>query len=84
MQGNHLPTRPKFSWDLKSVPWTDGKGPQDQYAEAVSIWKLYHDSLLDETPGKIPENLQSVLLRSQLFSRARDFARTLPQFVLVY
>ena len=82
-QTSELPKRPKFSWDLKSAPWTDGKGSQEQYAEAVELWKLYHDSLADGTSGKIPKKLQGVILKSQLYGRARDFARSVEKSVLV-
>ena len=58
-------------------------GPQNQYAEAVSLWKLYHDSLPYGTSGKIPANFQGIVLKSQLFGRARDFSRTMPLSVLV-
>ena len=78
-----LPMRPKFSWDLKSAPWKDGKGSQEQYAEAVSLWKLCHDNLPQNTSGKIPEKLQGIVLKSQLYGRARDLARSVPQDVLV-
>ena len=81
MQGIGLLTRPEFSSDLRSPLWTDGKGPQDQYAETVSLWKLYHDSLSFGASEKIQENLQSVVLKQQLFDRARDLARTVPQSV---
>ena len=83
VRGADLPMRPKFSWDLKSAPWTDGKGSQEQYAEAVSLWKLYHDTLPDNTSGKIPKKLQGIVLKSQLYGRARDLARSVPQEMLV-
>ena len=82
-QISELPKRPKFSWDLKTAPWTDGKGSQEQYAEAVELWKLYHDSLAEGTAGKIPKNLQGVVLKSQLYGRARDLARSVTQGELV-
>ena len=83
VRGADLPMRLKFSWDLKSAPWTDGKGSQDQYAEAFSLWKLYHGTLPDNTSGKIPKKLQGIVLKSQLYGRARDLARSVPQELMV-
>lgn len=34
-KGAALPSHPKCLWDMKQVSWTDGKGPQDRYTEAV-------------------------------------------------
>lgn len=30
-----LPSRLKFSWDLRTAPWTDGKGCQENYFDDV-------------------------------------------------
>ena len=84
VRGADLRMRPKFPWDLKSVPWTDGKSSQDQYAEAVSLWKLYHDTLPNNTSGKIPKKFQGTVLKSQLYGRARDLARSVPQELMVF
>ena len=42
-----MPSRPKYSWDIKNVPWTDGKGNQDECAESVELWTAFHDALPD-------------------------------------
>lgn len=42
-----MPTRLKFSWDIKSVPYTIGLGSQSGYAEAVEVWSDFHDILED-------------------------------------
>ena len=78
-----LPKRPKFSWDLKSAPWTDGRGSQEQYAESVKLWSLYHNTLPSSANGKVPKNLQGVVLKSQLYGRALDLARQVPDTTLV-
>ena len=67
-----LPSRPKFSWDAKSAPWTDGKGDQEQYNESVTLWNAFHDVLPDSNSNKIPEKLRAICLKSQLFGRAKD------------
>ena len=66
------PSRPKFSWDIKSAPWTDGEGDQTEYKNQVELWKQFHDKLKDNNSHKIPENLQGIVLKSQLFGRAKD------------
>lgn len=33
-----LPSRPRFSWDVKIVRCTDGHGTQDSYADVSSDW----------------------------------------------
>ena len=72
-----LPSRPRFSWDSRQVPWTDGKGNQEQYAAAVRLWKLFHDTLPAANANKIPKSLQGVMLRSQLYGQAADLCKGL-------
>ena len=43
---NMVPTRPRFTLDSESPPWTDGKGNQERYKSAVEDWKDFHDTLL--------------------------------------
>jgi len=74
-QGNDLPSRPRFSWDSRNVPWTDGKGNQEEYANAVKLWKSFHDLLPATNPNKITPALQGIMLQSQLFGRARDLVK---------
>ena len=72
------PTRPKFHWDLKNPPWTDGRGPQEQYYNAVKLWKSFHDKLPAGNSNKIPPNLQGLILQSQLYERALDLVKKIP------
>ena len=72
-----LPSRPRFSLDAKSIPWTDGVGSQEQYAERVREWCRYHDLLANNCANKIPHNVRGTLLKTQLFGRARDLVRSL-------
>lgn len=71
-EGLSLPSRPQFSWDTKSPPWTDGKGNGEQYLKSVKLWKLYHDRLPVNNSNKIPAELQGIVLKSQLFGRAEN------------
>lgn len=77
MRHEELPSRPKFGWDTKNVPWTDGIGPQDRYAEAVQLWCCYHDMLPLNSTNRIAKKVRGILLKSQLFGRARDLVRSL-------
>ena len=72
MNENCVPSRPRFSWDLRNAPWTDGKGNQERFYESVKQWCAFHDNLPNTNPNKIPSSLQGMLLQSQLYGRARD------------
>lgn len=69
---NLLPSRPKFSWDSKSPPWTDGKGDQEEYRDAVRLWQTFHKALPVNNKNKIPDEIQAICLKSQLCGRAKD------------
>lgn len=77
------PSRPKFSWDLKSAPWTDGRGTQEEFPDAVERWCDFHDLLEEKNPNKISPRLRGVMLWSQLSGRGRDCARKIPKAVLM-
>ena len=80
MEPENLPSRPTFHWDLRKTPWTDKKGPQDQYYQAVKLWKQFHNKFLDGNSNKIPQALQGLTLQSQLFGRALDlFKKVSPE-----
>ena len=65
-----VPARPRFAWDLKSPPWTDGKGSGEKYIATVKLWKKYHDKLPLNSSSKIPPDMQGIALKSQLYGRA--------------
>ena len=69
------PQRPKFSWDISNVPWTDGRGNQEEYANAVKLWSNFHDLLPATNSDKIPSALQGIMLQSQLYGRTRDVVK---------
>ena len=69
---NLLPSRPKFSWDSKTAPWTDGKGEQEGYHKSVKLWNAFNDALPNSNSNKIPKALRAICLKSQLFGRAAD------------
>ena len=67
-----LPSRPKFSWDTRNPPWTDGRGNQEEYARAVTQWATFQDGLPDSNSNKIGIPLRGICLIAQLFGRAKD------------
>ena len=53
-----LPKRPRFHWDIRSVPWTDGKKNQAEYLNEVKSWSLFHDKLSNSNSNKISRKLR--------------------------
>lgn len=83
----NLPSRPKFKLDLKNVPWTDGKGPQEEYAEEVKAWSAFHDLLPDTISNKLDKKLRGTIpniesLNSQCYGRAKELVKSVPQDLL--
>ena len=68
---NALPNRPRYSWDIRNAPWTDGVGDQENYANAVSRWCAFHDSLPDTNSNKVLRGSRGLILQSQLYGRAK-------------
>lgn len=73
---NALPTRPKFTWDLRSVPWTDGRRDQQGFSTEVK-WCAFHDTLKESNANKIEKSQRGLVLHTQLYGRAADLARHL-------
>ena len=72
-EGNQrLPTRPKYSWDIKNVPWTDAVGDQFEYYKAVNRWGAFQDTLSASNTNKIDVASRGMVLQSNLYGRARD------------
>jgi len=75
----YLPSRPKYSWDVRNVPWTDGRGDQAGYSRSVKLWRKFHAQLPANNSNKIPAELQGIMLQSQLFDRAQDLVKAVPE-----
>lgn len=60
---NTFPKRPRFAWDEKCPPWTDGKGNQDKFKAAVEDWKEFNNALPASSPNKVPTTLQGIVLK---------------------
>lgn len=67
-----LLSRPRVSWDIKSVPWTEWKGDQLEYAKDVCRWCAFHDNLPADNSKKIVAQNHGIVLISQLYGRAKD------------
>lgn len=75
-------SRPKFSWDPHNAPWTDGTGIQEKYAKYVQLWNDYYNILLDTNPHKIFRSACGVILKSQLFGRAKILCDVIDHTIL--
>lgn len=67
-----VPSRPRFSWDIKAIPWTDGKGDLLQFSKSVKRWCTLHDILPDNNRDKIVKKNRGIVLLSHLYGRAKD------------
>lgn len=67
-----MSNKPRFGWDIRTSPGTDGKGYQEGYARAFELWCDYQDSLPDINTNKINKTQCGTLLLAQLSSRAID------------
>ena len=73
-----LPKRPRFSFDIRSVPWTDGRGNQEDYVSAVRSWSTFHAKLPDSNRNKVPKGLRVIVLQSHLYGWAKDLCKEIP------
>ena len=74
---DRAPGRPRFHWDPRNAPWTDGRDPQDEYIRAVKHWCRYHDAVPDSYSKKVPTDLQAMLLHAQLQERANEITMSI-------
>lgn len=75
---NDFPKYPRFSWDPRSVPWTNEKGNLEYYDSAVNSWEYFHDKLPDSKINKIPSSFRGIILHSHLYRRAKDLCKHFP------
>lgn len=64
------------------MPWTDGKGDQEEYADSVKLWNYFHDKLPANNSNKIPVDLRGIMLQSALYGRAKDLCRQIGDEVI--
>lgn len=67
--------RPRCSWDLRAVPWTDGVGNKAQFVIDVEDWSPFHDNLPATNRPKITPSNRGVLTITQVYVKARKHCR---------
>lgn len=70
----------KISWDSRNI--RDGRGDQAPYAESVKLCQYFHQFLPGSNSNKMPDGLQGTMLKSQLYGRASDLAKVIPDHPL--
>lgn len=60
------------------MPWTDGRGDQSEFAEAVRRWRAFHNNLPENNSNKIDAVNQGIVLQSYLYGCARDLSKSIP------
>lgn len=74
-QGSGADDSSQLFLGTKQARFTDGRGLQHGYAEAVQLWCDFHDTLDNSNSNKFPKQLGGTSLRSQLFARTKDQVR---------
>lgn len=69
-----LPDRLRGSWDVETVPRTDGTGNLQEFLDSVNNLSEFHDELSDANANNIPKNLCGTVLLSHLYVRAQDLS----------
>lgn len=68
---------------MTAAPATDGRGQQDEYADAVDRWCDFHDLLEEKNSNRIPPKLRRRVLWAQFSDRTKDCARQIPRSILM-
>lgn len=66
VQEKVIPSRTKFSWVLKTTPWTDVRGQQEAFAKEVNKWPDFHVCLKDSSSIKIDKTERGLILHTEL------------------
>lgn len=72
-----LPTRARFTWDIKTVPWSDGVGDQTLYAQTVHHWLKFYNRLPKLNSNRIAKNNSGIVLLLHLFWNTATLCRTI-------
>lgn len=65
-------------WDIKNVLWMDGRGNQQDSAEVVRSWRVFHNNLPDANSNKILTANRGELMQLHLYGRADDICKSIP------
>lgn len=77
-----LLTCPRFFWDIRAVPWTDGKRDQHEYVKAVCRRSAFHENLPDGNSNKITDKNRGTVLLSNLYGSAKELCDKIEDVVL--
>lgn len=77
-----IPSRPRFAWDQRNVPWTDGIGEQAGYAKAVKRWCRFHDALKESNIMRVAPEIRGHVLLANLFGRAADLCEGIDSAIM--
>lgn len=77
-----VPLRPRFTGDVKNVPWTDSCSDQEGFRKAVRKWLPFYNNSSDTSSNKIARVNQGVLLQSHFFGRARNIRKSIDNDVI--
>lgn len=72
-----LPSRSTFSCDIKSVPWTDGCGDQQDYEREVDNSCAFLDVLPNASSNKMFKLNRGIVLQSNIYGRAHDLCNAI-------
>lgn len=73
------PSAPLFSRDLKTAPWRNGRGSENDYSKPVSDWCSFHSLLPDIYSNKWVKRLWGPLRKPQCCGKANDLVRSVPK-----
>lgn len=75
--------RPRFQWDVKNAPWSDGVGDQYEYVRSVRSRSVCMDALGTNRSNRVPKKLRRLLLQAQLRWRGKELTSHLSPEELV-
>lgn len=70
------PNRSRCFWYIRSLPWTDVQGVQQEYAKAVKRWCQSYDNLAHGNRNNISVASLGIVLLSNLYGRAKDLCES--------
>lgn len=76
------PSYPRFSWNTRNCPCTGGKRSQESYALSVQKLFLDHDVMPINNVNRVPKEIQSSTLLTQLYDRTIDSCRSTPDVII--
>lgn len=62
---------------MKSFPWTDGQGPQEENSESVTEWCNFHNLLFDNNSSKLEKKVRDTILKFQCYGLSKDLVKSL-------